>query len=427
MSALLSDADCDLDPAALRRATAALPAEDGQSKARLAGFEGGDARNFGFPVDAELRASEANNKGPLLPNEIFLMIAEHLDPGTPSLLALARSCRALYGLLLPRLYEVVRMIQFYERLGSIFPSKKDNTSLSGRWLTVKQLDATLGWRAVDYRLGTVLVASCQHVVKLSCTWFRFESLCESGAQRCRLKVLDIHSSYDEMPEDAIDSYHGMPNTSELKITRYTNEHMNNFFVRSFPNLAKIWFDAWIEHFDDDDPTRLPSVLVSNGIRTWALRSSATLSLAISYFPSFLPTAIVESKDDVVFEFNPQHWRSIDGLGSLKRLELEELDSSMLLLGLPPNLEYLSVYDLTLSFQQDAELGQLAELLSALRHKIQLSIIHAPHSYQFTKMNDERFRRYLAELDVRAQIPGFRLEKLEEHFEAFEERKQNLGI
>lgn len=52
-------------------------------------------------------ADEVPPKGtrdaPVFPNEVFLLIATHLEPGTRSLLDLARSCRALYALLPPDL------------------------------------------------------------------------------------------------------------------------------------------------------------------------------------------------------------------------------------------------------------------------------------------------------------------------------------
>lgn len=51
---------------------------------------------------AEVRHIERG--GLIFPNEIFLMISEYLSPGTRSLLSLARTCRALYELSLPRLY-----------------------------------------------------------------------------------------------------------------------------------------------------------------------------------------------------------------------------------------------------------------------------------------------------------------------------------
>lgn len=43
----------------------------------------------------------------MFPNEILVMIGQHLEPGTRTLTNLARSCSALYRMLVPHLYSSV--------------------------------------------------------------------------------------------------------------------------------------------------------------------------------------------------------------------------------------------------------------------------------------------------------------------------------
>lgn len=80
----------------------------------------------------------------IFPNEIFLLIGTQLEPGTRSLLKLARTCRAMYWLLLPRLYESFSVQKVHGKVG------------------MAQRDDSLTHTAIPYGLGLVKKLDVYH-------------------------------------------------------------------------------------------------------------------------------------------------------------------------------------------------------------------------------------------------------------------------
>lgn len=101
----------------------------------------------------------------IVPNEIFSMIVEHLGPGTRSLLKLARTCRALYDLLLPRLYETFSLYNI--RMKAQPSTYRRPPSVPSGMGFVKRLDlAYANWDNRDYQS---FVEQCSNSVQeLSC-------------------------------------------------------------------------------------------------------------------------------------------------------------------------------------------------------------------------------------------------------------------
>lgn len=138
--------DVSVELERLRAENARLTAEVSELRARL---------NCSQPPPTESvcqssgRARSPSSDGPVFANELFVMIGGYLEPGTRSLLNLARASRALYELLLPRLYErfslVTILSKWYEvpgcRIrspGSLHP----NSQLPLGAERIKALDST---------------------------------------------------------------------------------------------------------------------------------------------------------------------------------------------------------------------------------------------------------------------------------------------
>lgn len=139
--------------AELAEANAALVAENETLKTRLSELEasGGSeedamATNCGHTAGA---LSVAAADEPTLPNEIFLMVAEYYKPGSRSLANLARTCRSLYELLVPKLYEHFEVANLYLKIENLCSRKwhrgKDSPTLPHGLTLVIYVGARTYW------------------------------------------------------------------------------------------------------------------------------------------------------------------------------------------------------------------------------------------------------------------------------------------
>lgn len=98
-----------------------------------------------------------------LPMELLLMIAEHFEPGTRNLLNFARPSRHLYDLLLPRLYERIKVPDSLSVLERSIPTSKSRTSIATGLVHVRVLDLVTPGDQFR-RLG--LIRACKNLVEL---------------------------------------------------------------------------------------------------------------------------------------------------------------------------------------------------------------------------------------------------------------------
>lgn len=160
-----------------------------------------------------------------LPLEIILMIGKYLDPGTSSLLNLARSCRALYGLLVPWLFSSMCIgTGYFSRYQKAFRSPQHSSLLPFGLGSVTMLDLLPDMTEEAELLGS-LVRECPNVVELSCTFEAFIGfvLKSGGVVQRKLKVLRIQMSGSD--DNGIDlTWTGAPNLEMLELNGSPNRH-----------------------------------------------------------------------------------------------------------------------------------------------------------------------------------------------------------
>lgn len=147
------------DPDRLRETLTAVLAENEALKSRLAEREGRGALK-GCKEDVPVAATAGK---PVFPVEIFPLIANYLDPGTTSLLELARTCRTLYELLLPRLYECFSTAEVSSKVRKALRSDASKSSLPHGLSLVRKLDAGLPSDAWEGKNRIDVACSCTNV------------------------------------------------------------------------------------------------------------------------------------------------------------------------------------------------------------------------------------------------------------------------
>lgn len=414
-----------MDSKDLRSIVAALRAENSELKSRLVEFERRDAGwtalkcpNCGFGRMEEERAMEPASD-PCLPNEIFLLIAEYFDPGTRSLFQLARTCSALYDLLLPRLYESFSAPKVYEKVRNAFPMNSSSTVLPHGLSLVKTLDAGVPSGSGDSwedKNRMYSVRSCFHVVDLRCgvAELDFALFARTTPKRlANLRVLEVHFT-DAHPDLDLDSPSWtarmkediMPNLMKVKFSGAFKPNWLHV-VNACHRLDEVRLDYGT--LDDWDPTPLPGSMVPK-IRTLAVSEGQYVSKTKRHFPSFAPLEIqIALEFDDIRPLEENDWAVLCRMDSLKKLEVREMESSLFRIGCPKFLEELVVEDFDLDFFENTnDLPALQSLISSLPSRIQFNLTTWCFDCYLWRVDNAEDCRLLAELKMWAELPGFKV-------------------
>lgn len=163
-----------------------------------------------------------------------------------------------------------------------------------------------------------------------------------------LEVLEIEC-YDSEPDD-LAAWDGIPDLRILRLKGTPNLAEIKFFAMSLPSQAKVQLDLW-------DQIRIPfanRLLIRHGnrlqclnpsfpkINCWTFSHVGNVIAVIDRFPCFAPETLEMGADvdDVQDEIHmtAEDWSKLVRLESLQRLTVMQLDSHLLLWGLPKNLD-----------------------------------------------------------------------------------------
>lgn len=384
----------------------------------------------GFQDASEMALAMDSPDAPIFPNEIFLLISTHLDPGTRSLLNLARSCRALYELLISRLYQSFSLGRIWSR--NVFAATrndKDTSSLPHGLWSVQHLN--LGTRD-DVENGNLhVIYDCKNLVTLECDMHMIPLICGNLPLLEKVEVNAEDDLYfvETAQRLAEISCHGMPNVRILKLTGRPCSELMEFFLDSCPRLSDVHFACDYDEDFNFDPTTMPVGFVAK-IRVFDSSELPLIATIIEHFPSFAPERIICHDDDV----GGDDWQDICGLASLKKLQMSAIDSTIFLSSVPPqNLEFFCVVCLEPSLYRldptefNTALKDLGERLASLQRTIQFEIDYPVIALPHLNLSDAEFRRFAAELRVWQTVPGFSLQGHAGQVEALELRMSELGI
>lgn len=385
-------------------------------------------------LDDQEVGKESAATEPIFPNEIFLLIGGQLEPGTRSLLSLARTCRATYSLLLPRLYEAFSVTSVYSKADpGQFQKRLD---VPNGFAQVKRLDVVLDG---DWEEGNrlSLMLACPNVTELTCDAdMFFELVSRPISRRPNLKVLTIHCTTSNDGGSFLNllDYKGMPKLRKLVLRGQPNVDLFAFISRFSP-LNQV--DIELDHVDclvDWNPAALPKTFFER-VRKWSTAIRNPIVNAMNAFPSFAPTDIFldneEPNDDAIL-WDTAVWSRLCALDSLKRLHIQWLRSSTLALGLPANLESLEIDFLIVDGLEPSLLpGLRARILSIPERTIKLC---DPDEGLEMEMTEPELRAYLTEYEFWETIPGLNtnvhpedIERFKKYRELMEMPAQGAGI
>lgn len=197
----------------------------------------------GYPERAdevvERVAARMKEVAPSLPVEILLVIGDYLEPGSRSLLNLARSCRDLYGLLLARLYKSFSTTYLYRNLNATPKGKERSIWVPLGLEVIECLDLTSGYetgRCID-----LLLAAQSNLVELSCNYGTLVPYSVRNVHFRKLRNLIIHldESYFSRPGAPLPR---MPNLATLMVEGYPNVGVMNMLGEILPPTARIDLD-----------------------------------------------------------------------------------------------------------------------------------------------------------------------------------------
>lgn len=282
MSALLSDVDlASLDAEALRVVVVSLLDENRGLETRITEFEAAGkvagktkSPNCGHSDAEPIERAMDLVDGPIFPNEIFLMIAGYLDPGTQTLSKLARTCRGLYELILPRLFDNFTVDRVLTKPEDAARFYTEDSPLPDGLACVRHLDTRIGaWeiRRAPMNVFARLALRCTNLVKLSCDWETFRFLKPSIQCQTTLEILELRvHEFDADPyaphipepfepgnvHELLDIE--LPNLRTLKIGGAANAEIISYLTGICPGLEYVDADFWLARNRDQewDVTRL---------------------------------------------------------------------------------------------------------------------------------------------------------------------------
>lgn len=398
-----------LDNDALRQLVASLGKEIDALNEKLAPV--GSTSNA-----TKLSPKEAAVGAQALPNELFLVVAKFLNPGTKSLLNLARATTKLYMLLLPRLYETISLDRLLRnKVGGtrLQPAPQAmsgrNFVLPNRFAKVKHLDTYLGSRRGKRRL--FLSDSCVNVTSLCCDWESFATLLDLEYCRPNLESLEIYVSGAWMtprPQTWDESGASFPKLRDVKYRGYPDFTIMAFIGQDLPQVERISVE-----FDQAprSPLQLPHLFVAK-IRSVEFSAYNVLPPIITNFPCFAPR-IISTINSWIQRFtnmtiNLQQWLQLCRLDSLETLRLDTIDTSYLLLDFPWGLKHIRFHNLCLKVRGRENLEELDRVLTAaLGNGIEIAVTCDPRMTE----TDGDLHGIEAELEVWSKVPGFRVEEV----------------
>lgn len=424
----------ELDEAGLRARIFSLVKENEALEARLAEFEGAqkDSRGQKCPscgflgtfVTAEQNATETKEI-PMLPNEIISMISEYFNPGSRTLANLSQSCRGLYELLLPRLYHEFSLQDVCRVVNRITTHTGRSKSLPFCVDAIAKLDTRLG----DAEISVVrrLLFNCDNVVELGCDWLDFCQLFSWGPidPRENLEVLTIHldSNFPSfltcpMNDDLF------PKLRTLNLEGTANARAMRFFDDQCPSIEEVNVEFW-EVEEGWDPASIPATFIGK-IRSWTYGELDDVCQTVNESEmSALEDISISDRCWAFYPPLPDQWQSFCGLSSLRFLELGVLNSFLLLLGLPPNLETLTVANFRLTLDFASEIPFLDAFIASIKSRpVRFSLTFLPRDADMEAMDEARFRCLDAELQLWQSVEGF---EIWGGLEDYERRKRELGI
>lgn len=404
-----------LDAAALRELVVALQAEIADLKGRPANA-GSDSKNHDNMVasssdgdimkpdrrDAPADAEPFGDKDiHALPNELLVMIGDYLKPGSRSLLNLARSCRDLYGLLLKRLYKSFSSENFYRNFDAMPRGQERSPWVPSGLKVIECLDLMsdrgyqLGRREeLLYRVG-------DNLVELSCSSIIMDSSFFDDGYFPKLRKLTMwleEPPYKEIPA----RWRGAPNLATLELQGYPDVKAMNMFGDSLRSTTRIGLEIY-GHFVVWNLAKMSEAFVSK-IRSWKYHDIEMVLKLLAKFPTFSPQEIVLAEFyysefvDLTFE----QWTLLARLLNLERLELDRLESRMILT-MPKTLKEIKVSCFDLTVQTDLELQSLAAWLPKA---MSTTLFSLSHSFVPYADEPEERRRYVTELKMWEEVPGF---------------------
>lgn len=178
--------------------------------------------------------SPAPDTDPVLPNELFLMISEDLEPGTWTLANLAATCSSLYRLLLPRLYHSIDGKRLFGKFDATVDNvdKKDSRVPSGLCKVI-ELDVFLDreWALMHQ---TSVVRSCTELRHLICSsslifyfYFDFSDVSKT------LETLEVYGDPGTGDEEWLN----------MDVLLYDNPKFQALRLKGTPNFAAGNFTA----------------------------------------------------------------------------------------------------------------------------------------------------------------------------------------
>lgn len=408
----------------LRALVSPLIAENASLKARLAEFEGPQGRNAAKKCPRHGCPATEPAEIPMLPNEIFAMIGKYLAPGSRNLSNLARTCRGLYELLCPRLFEQVSVWDLYRKLEMLVRPEPPSEFLPRCLDAVKRLETRIP--RSDERDRRFLAYKCKGVVELGCDWDSFCRLFlpRYGFLKEQLEVLNVSLPSEEPPfPEETPAPRSCPKLRVLRIEGKACLSVLRILDNYCPNLDQVHVD--FPRFERGwDPTRIPERFLQK-IHSWECDALEPLVRTINHFPTWPLETIVNSRVSPLHgRVFPRDWQAFCRLTSLRSLDLYSLNSFLLLSGLPPKLEKLSVRCFHLNVGDLADLGRLDAVITSVESRIAFSLMHDVVGVDDENMDEEQFRLYVAEMRIWERVPGFRVEG---ELEEYEQRKNELGI
>lgn len=364
----------------------------------------------------------------IFPNELFVMISEYFEPGTRNLLNLARTCRELYALLLPRLYhtfDVPKIASIWKdamRVQGYYDEDEFPTIPSGLD-HVKVLDLSCSPFDQIYSQSSLIFA-CANVVelRLNCSKQSFFMGLFIHPLLPRLEKLTLYikvtDHFDEYEPGTV--FGGLATVKELELHHSFSPRLVLLIMASCPRLETVHCSFLFpvnEDPHDSNVLNLAPDFVAK-IKTWRLRSFSQLGRLQLKYPCFRPESVICDNEWI----SEDEFRVLGTMDSLRRLELGKISTLALLEGLPPNLAYLKFENLDLEIAGEADRSRLREILKTCKG-VEWVINHDEEEYEVVDMDAERIVDYIKELEIWKEVPGFHHRPWEE----MAERIKELGL
>lgn len=261
-----------------------------------------------------------------------------------------------------------------------------------------------------------LLAACPNVVDLRCDLALFATVSGRDSWATQLRVLDIVAKTNLLFEDWTKEWVRiiLPSLRVLRIQGVACIPLMQAFAHGCVRLESIDANFFLEGYPPDwDVGLMPEAFVSK-IRSWTFNDpDLRVFQVFQKFPSFAPEKLIGVGEDEV-GLQPDLWQLLCNVPLLKHLD-NHINDTTLLLGFPPNLEYLSIrclgflMDLTFSAEKlPAKLAEYEELLVTQASKTRFCVTENADFPFAVSLSDEELQCYLEAIGIWLKIPGFEL-------------------